>query len=415
MKRLLILLLLALSLTLPALADVPAQVQAPDHLTLDPIVTNTGYTTIVIDAEIDVPQVEAMNVYPIIPLTLTPDVVYALCQELDMDTLCGSKKDGTPIPIGEIRSVEDIEFVKDDYITAYGPDDASAKIHVRGDVHEAYVINNTWRGVPYGCRIQLQLRKPRFEYFPSIDPFLPDEAMEDCAYSRAEAEEMATRLVACIDPSLTLEYKGIVTGSTWVTGMTAAEIDAEWERNKDIVVPISYGFLFSRVVDGVRVPPSQHQGVGGPEEHQMRPVFQNERLTVVVSDQGIDRLDYYDGYDIGEPIQTAVALLPFDQIVSVVTAILPIKLMAEETTYHLPSESVYTIHRISLNYMRVLKANNPEEFELIPVWDFWGSYQSRYPHKNGTWSEWKSHGGDTYSCITVNAMTGLVVDREYAY
>ena len=415
MKQLLCLLFI-LCLPLTALADVSEQVQAPEHLTLDPIVTNTGMTTITIDAEVDVPQVEGLNVYLITPLTITPEVVYALCQELGMDTICGSKKDGTPIPIGEIHGVEDVAFVKDDYVTALGPDDVSMEIHVRGDVHEAYVTNSLWRGKPYGCRIQFQLRRRNFDYDSGLQPFLPDESMEGCAYSRAEAEEMAARLVACIDPDLSIEAKGIVTGMNWITGWTEAEIEAERERNKNIVVPNGYGFRFTRVVDGVRVPRAQYQGIGGrPKEYLMRPVFQNEYVYVTVTDQGVDTLTLYNGYDIGEPTQANVALLPFDQIITTATAIFPLKYMPQENWFGGQYEYSYTIHRISLNYMRVLKENDPETFELVPVWDFWGTNEYRWVQKNGDWSDWHTGGGDNYSYLTINAVTGLVVDREYAY
>ena len=413
MKRLLAL-LLVLCLPLSALADVSEQVQAPDHLTLDPIVTNTGYTTITIDAEVEVPQVEGLNVYPITPMTITPDMVYALCQELSMDTLCGKKKDGTPVPIGKISGPEDIDFTSS-ATSSYGPDYVNERAHVRGDVHEAFVNNWLWRGKPYGCSIQLQLRKRRFDYDSGLEPFLPDESMEGCVYSRAEAEEMAVRLAACIDPDLSIEMKGIVTGMSWITGKTEAEIDAEWERNKDVVIPNGYGFRFTRVVDGVRVPRAQFQGVGGPAELEMRPAFQNEYIYVTVTDQGIDTMTLYNGYSIGESVQTNVELLPFDQIVTVASAIFPLKYMPLENDHGGQYEYKYAIHRISLNYMRVLKENDPEAFELIPVWDFWGSNEHRWVQRDGTWSEWHSGGGDGYSCLTVNAMNGLIIDREYSY
>ena len=417
MKRLLALLFI-LCLPLTALADVPAQVQAPDHLTLDPIVTNTGGTTITIDAEVEVPQVDGLNVYPITPLTITPDMVYALCREMNMGTLCGKKKDGTPIPIGKINGVEDIEFVKNDYVTAYGPDDVSMDIHVRGDAHEVYVTNSLWRGKPFGCQIQLQLCHRNFDYDYSMQPFLPDESMEGCAYSRAEAEEMAVRLASCIDPNLTVEYKGIATGSHWLSGWTEAELKAELESKKDIVIPNGYSFIFTRMVDGVRVAHSQYQGIGADKydtDPPMRPPFQNENVYVTVTDQGIDTLTLYNGYSIGEPTQTDVELLPFDQIITTASAIFPLKYMPQENAYGGQYEYNYAIHRISLNYMRVLKENNPEVFELIPVWDFWGTNEYRWLQKDGTWSDWRSDGGDSYSYLTINAVTGLVVDREYAY
>ena len=414
MKRLLAL-LMALCLPMSALADVAEQVQAPERLTLlDPIVTNTGGTTIAIDAEIDVPRVEGMNVYPITPMTITPDMVYALCQELNMDKLCGVKKDGTRYPVSDINSPEDVTFTSS-ATSSYGLDYVYNEVDVQGNGYVAYIYNYTWRGKPYGSSIQLELRKRPFDYDSVLEPFLPEESMEGCAYSRAEAEEMAVRLASCIDPDLTIERKGIVMGTHWMTGWTEEELKAELERNKDIVIPNGYGFVFARMVDGVRVPGSQFQGIGGPEEHQMRPSFRNEVMSVTVCDQGIDTVHFYNGYDLGEPTQTNVELLPFDQIITTATALFPLKYMPKErNAYGGQFEYKYYIHRISLNYMRVLKENAPETFELIPVWDFWGTNEHRW-YKDGAWSDWHSDGGDNYSYLTINAMNGLVVDREYSY
>lgn len=398
MKRLLCVLLI-LCLPLTALADVPAQVQAPDHLTLDPIVTNTGMTTISIDAEVIVPQVEGMNVYPTASRQVTVEDMRTICDFLGID---GS----------------DFEFRNDE--TPY-PDSTYEWGSLKTSGYYVYASNIFWHGIPYGEMLSAQLSDPPFEYVNSQyrgapSPFLPDEAMEGCAYSRAEAEEMATRLVACIDPDLTIEAKGIVTGMNWITGATEAEIDANWERNKNVVIPNGYGFRFTRMVDGVRVPRAQFQGIGGrPEEGQMRPPFQNEYVYVTVTDQGIDTLNLYNGYNIGEPTQTNVELLPFDQIITTASAIFPLKYMPQENANGGQYEYRYTIHRISLNYIRVLKENNPEDFELVPVWDFWGTNEHRWVQRDGTWSDWHTDGGNAYSYLTIDARTGLVIDREYGY
>ena len=401
MKRF-VCLLIILCLPLTALADVAEQVQAPDHLILDSIITNTGNTTITIDAEVIVPQVDGLNVYPTASRQVTVEDIQTICDFLGMD-----------------RS--SFTFMDDE--TPY-PDSAFEWGSLKDSGYYMYADNTFWHGIPYGGMLGAQLSNPPFEYGhgqyrgkPS--PFLPDESMETCAYSRSEAEKLATALAAVIAPDLVLEIKGILTGGHWLSGWTEAELKAELERAEDISVPMAYDFAFSRQIDGVPL----YSVSWGDNGTEYRPKVNDEWLNIIISDNGVYSVDYWDPAKVGEPLQTDVGLLPFGQIMDVAESILPLKYMSREAVLEnngQPSqvfdgrEAVYTIDRITLGYMRVLKQDDPSSFLIIPVWDFWGGGRERRHYTGGEWTDWRNVPYAD-SLLTVNAMTGLVIDREYGY
>lgn len=215
-----------------------------------------------------------------------------------------------------------------------------------------------------------------------------------------------------------MEAKGVINGSRWLDGWTEAELKASFERAKDIPIPTAYHFTFSRQIDGVPL----YSVSWDESDNEHRPIVRDEWLSIVISDKGVDSAVYWDPAVVGEPIQTHVELMPFDQIIDVAESILPLKAMSQESTTTktgLPNptydekETVYNIDRITLGYMRVLKQDDPSSFLIVPVWDFWGSGRQRLHHANGDWNDWSDLNTDTL--LTIHAMNGLVIDRAYGY
>ena len=61
---------------------------------------------------------------------------------------------------------------------------------------------------------------------------------------------------------------------------------------------------------------------------------------------------------------------------------------------------------IRLGYLRVMRPDQPDTLTLIPVWDFYGSVTF-----NGSYVQnWACH-----SWLTINAIDGTVIDRQYGY
>lgn len=101
-----------------------------------------------------------------------------------------------------------------------------------------------------------------------------------------------------------------------------------------------------------------------------------------------------------------VELLPFEQISEIAFALLPLKYASFERDHI--AVNLY-VNELQLGYMFVMSRNQPEYYELIPVWDFYG-YEV-YESRNG-----KTVYEDAYtSLLTINAIDGTVIDRAYGY
>lgn len=95
----------------------------------------------------------------------------------------------------------------------------------------------------------------------------------------------------------------------------------------------------------------------------------------------------------------AATLLPFDQIVTIAAQLLPLKYQFQEQylAYRNQDANRMTVNRITLSYSRVQNRDNPENFSMLPVWDF---FDADDPAK---------------SLLTISAVDGTVIDRGFGY
>lgn len=95
----------------------------------------------------------------------------------------------------------------------------------------------------------------------------------------------------------------------------------------------------------------------------------------------------------------AATLLPFDQIVTITAQLLPLKYQFQEQylAYRNQDANRMTVNRITLSYSRVQNRDNPENFSMLPVWDF---FDADDPAK---------------SLLTISAVDGTVIDRGFGY
>ena len=70
---------------------------------------------------------------------------------------------------------------------------------------------------------------------------------------------------------------------------------------------------------------------------------------------------------------------------------------------------------IRLSMMRVRKKDSPEEFYLLPVWDFLGYMLHPYWPREGEDLERHKQWADSLSFLTINAVDGTIIDRNKGY
>jgi hypothetical protein len=73
----------------------------------------------------------------------------------------------------------------------------------------------------------------------------------------------------------------------------------------------------------------------------------------------------------------------------------------------------YTIDRITLGLTRIAVKDKPDEFMIVPAWDFFGTVKVDYTPESGYTGFVTS---DAYkSFLTINAIDGSIINRSYGY
>ncbi|MEA4913702.1 MAG: DUF6034 family protein [Christensenella sp.] len=135
-----------------------------------------------------------------------------------------------------------------------------------------------------------------------------------------------------------------------------------------------------------------------------------EKVRVIVDNDGLNSFVWDAPYQSIEPITDKASLLPYSQIQSIFARMMPIAF------HHYNSADLETtcnvnIKRITLGYMRIKEQNAEGSGLIIPVWDFFGSYD-RSDDPEGTTPQ----GSDGYeSLLTINAVDGSIIDRTAGY
>lgn len=220
----------------------------------------------------------------------------------------------------------------------------------------------------------------------------------NCRYTYEEALSMANNAAAIVAPGYVM------------TGWGRDELypkdysdlkDSDYEYNE------GYHFCYTPVVDDI---PQLHIYTEAEEIDNYGKLPYNNRLHVVVTDSGLFQI-YWTGVEAyGE--RHECCLMPFEQILTVAQKLLPLTQAEHEALF---KEEKYEprvwVDRIMLSYCRVKKFDQPDEYELIPVWDFIGHRGTEF---NG---EERHDDGPKVndSLLTLNAIDGTVIDRNYGY
>ena len=387
MKRILSI-ILTLSLLLPgiALADVQSQINAPEHLETT-IKSKTGKTEIIIDATVDVPDVSKTPVFSVLPMPVPAENVVALADEL----------------LGQGLWMGPTEYMPDNYAanTDGTVDQASDSISIlsfEGQkilLADAKKLNGSYHG-------KLQVSYQNYAHYTSNPQGLPFAAddMDDsralyarhgteaigCTCSYEEAAALARKAAQAVAPDLTEMTGGIAIGRDGTTE--------------------GYEFCFYRLLNGIPITYTVSRGIQDMAStsviHKEPWPFEALRI-IVYGDLGIGTILYESPYQIGETLEETPQLLSFEQIMQVAETILPLKLAYLEQE----GKSVHAqVYRITFGYARVDCMDTLYQYKLVPAWDFFGVVED---------SSRKEYAFDNYSLLTINAIDGTVIDRNYGY
>ena len=200
-------------------------------------------------------------------------------------------------------------------------------------------------------------------------------------------------------------------------------------------------FFFERMVDGVPVNYIRNSYL--PYNELSRPwideddnfheakcdVWDNESLTMIFCSGTLQSFQHSDPIEVSDASDEALFLLPFDEIKDIFEKTITMQIMTEQenrlpavdgisfTRYpSIDAQTVeMTITKVQLGYMRVRNGSSSTEGSLIPVWDFYGTWNSQEPAY--------ADGGDEMvidsvtmdrigvPLLTIDARDGSVVQR----
>lgn len=325
--------------------------------------SRNGNIRISVDAAVEVPQVEAFYEIDTTVRAYTFEEIQRVFAAF-----------GRPYA-GDAAQYEETQYsrkmtVNDGYLTVVASDGAATTMYNTDPTGTYKTLNNTVLqrpGVPNNCR-----------------------------YSYDEALALADAAVQIVAPGFVMTGWGVTElypadGSDLKAGET-------YEYNE------GYVFCYTPVIEGV---PQLHIYTDTAEANNYGKLPFSNRLYITVTDEGLFNIRWNGVEDYGD--KRACALLPFEQIMSVAQDILPLAHVEQEQLYG--SDARLWVERITLSYCRVQKRNSPDEYMLIPVWDFIG--HSGYIRNGEEIHHDQIAVNETL--LTISAIDGTVVDRSYGY
>lgn len=394
MKKL-IALLLALMLPLCASAEtLREQLSAPETYEAT-YYSNTKRTQITVDAAVYVPDVAQVPIYAVTVRDFTAGEGWLLARLTE--------------PEGEWQRVDRPGDIQPDSLchSLYGAGDQFEATEMNLNLYAPYTaylnLTNSYHVGVFNRQPDARVLKYRW-HDPQTQAFFP--AAISLAHADAigqditgqtltidEATLMANAFIAEIAPEYELRIAAATQGET----ITAQKTD-----------DMAYCFGYTRSIGGVPITYVSHEIVLSDfVDTPMAPAPGQELITLVIHQGKVVSFNWQDPYEIGEVLQPSAALLPFEQIMSIFAYVAPLSVQRTETERAPDSEAIngMNITEIRLGYMPILKKDDPNQWELRPVWDFIGTRV--HPLTTVDWP--------CYSLLTIDAVDGTIIDRNYGY
>lgn len=256
---------------------------------------------------------------------------------------------------------------------------------------------------------------PLYTLFPYTLPISSQTLGDNMSLDRAT--ELATAIATQIAPDLSLNLVGEMRTEAYLTAEDTINPDGRGINAGTL--PMAYKFDFTRVVGGIPITHIDSSGSGEDESHEpYTDFYQYEWLGIAINDAGLAGVRYNSPYEIkGVWKPDSGELLSFEKIVGIAKTLLPLKFASRELSALELAE--YQIHHIAFGYARVMMPNESNRCILIPVWDFFGT--ERFSYNDGRQLNDPSEGrivetnSIARSLLTLDAVTGVVIDRELGY
>jgi len=178
---------------------------------------------------------------------------------------------------------------------------------------------------------------------------------------------------------------------------------------EDRILDGGYIFQFARTIDKVPVTFTADYGGGLEDMDSTLTPWSYEICNVIVGDDGIQKVEIVNPYEIGNVQTENVKLMDFDSIIKIYEQMMEV---SNADIAEFEKQRTYHIKKITLGYGRIYDPTTDNDTGLlVPVWDFFGGVDS----EGDGYSDKNSGEHSTQSHMTINAIDGTVINRSLGY
>lgn len=179
------------------------------------------------------------------------------------------------------------------------------------------------------------------------------------------------------------------------------------------ILDSGWKICYTREIDGFPVTYDDEMGGGyASMDDDVTVPWSYESLEIVVNKDGVQQVNCYNLYDMGECTVENVKLKPFSEIVSIFEEMIQIQNANMRENGYIKKKM--EIEKVTLGYARIYDPlSGDKQGLLVPVWDFYGKEQNTAVWENETY-EYET-GLDYYSKMTINAIDGTIIKRSLGY
>ena len=375
--------------------DVPSHYQASYR-------SDTGISVITVDAEVVVPEAYAAAIIEAIPRPFSDEEVLAFIDRhrkdltwIDQST--DSEYDGHAPQPDPNFDADEMSF-KMYSLWIYDLDVFNAG-QDRHHIIVQYGLNTRTGKLAWAPA--LEYLKSHYNLYASDLLPLTDGRALGCSITLEEARGYADAEVQAICP----DYALTAYGQMPAPKSGDSQMPAAGEGN-----PQYYIFRYTRHIGGIPVN-DDNGGEGVSNDYDYTSGL--GVITVIVDDGGVCFLGYDNPYDLGPTIQADCDLLSFSQIMDIFAKVGLLSIQHLERNADL-QENTLQVYKIQFGYMAVRQPDNINAYYYVPVWDFYGY---RVLFGTGGYAHGKDDGfvQEGNSELTINAIDGTIIDRNYGY
>ena len=177
------------------------------------------------------------------------------------------------------------------------------------------------------------------------------------------------------------------------------------------IIETGYELQYVRCLEGMPISYTPFTGNVVQVEEAYLGGWHYERITVDVTGSGIVYFEWESPYTEPTVETRDTQLLDFEDVADIFGKMIIVKhsdLKEQNARNNMRTTYDFHVDHVELGLMRIRSKGNINQGLLVPVWDFWGTW-TVYPGGN-------TSGWEEYTIfLTVNAIDGTIIDREYGY